>query len=268
MHSGLHSSQTGDTPHQTVVCYKWCWHVCLCLCVSACVHNHTRVCVTVCTAAACLHSMRRRWSGFRSEGCEVAWWKLAHGGGEKSPDLPSSPQSSKDWTSNPPGLSQMFNSDEKGKRTLVSCQENLLCFHPRCCHRKGSRFFSPQSSVSYYQLSCLTEDTYTFQVNQSGFAMPHTNRIVKSLLSGVISVHLHETFHWAHSGAVLRIPSAQISKTHCPLFHTSSRDYLNETVMSRWGITTTAFLHIFLTFPVVNTISYKWMRLCSKLLFH
>lgn len=143
MHSGLHSSQTGDTPHQTVVCYKWCWHVCLCLCVSACVHNHTRVCVTVCTAAACLHSMRRRWSGFRSEGCEVAWWKLAHGGGEKSPDLPSSPQSSKDWTSNPPGLSQMFNSDEKGKRTLVSCQENLLGFHPRCCHRKGSRFFFP-----------------------------------------------------------------------------------------------------------------------------
>lgn len=143
MHSGLHSSQTGDTPHQTVVCYKWCWHVCLCLCVFACVHNHTRVCVTVCAAAACLHSMRRRWSGFRSEGCEVAWWKLAHGGGEKSPDLPSSPQSSKDWTSNPPGLSQMFITGEKGKRTLVSCQENLLGFHPRCCHRKGSRFFFP-----------------------------------------------------------------------------------------------------------------------------
>ncbi len=52
--------------------------------VSACVHNHTRVCVTVCAAAACLHSVRW-WSGFRSQGCEVVWWKLTHGGSETGP---------------------------------------------------------------------------------------------------------------------------------------------------------------------------------------
>jgi len=67
--------------HTSSNCGVWSWAD-MCLCASESLP--VSIIIPVCAVVAFLHSMWR-WSGFRSEGCEVAWWKLTHGGGEMSP---------------------------------------------------------------------------------------------------------------------------------------------------------------------------------------
>lgn len=85
----------------------------VCLCVRAYAHNHFPVCVTVCAAAAGFRCMWCWWSGFHSQCCEVARWKLPHGGRETSliSCRDRSAQTGRQ-TTELPGPPQIFNTDE------------------------------------------------------------------------------------------------------------------------------------------------------------